>query len=87
MAHRVFIDSAFREWSVWDTNPNSFLEYAARPGLLVAEAMRSGWLTFQSSGPDAEKRRVAPIPDRWDELSLDELELLCRRATLVRAAR
>jgi hypothetical protein len=36
-----------------------------------------GWLAFESDG---EKRRLAPVPDAWEELSADTLEKLCREA-------
>jgi len=32
---------------------------------------------FESSD---EMRRVAPIPERWEELSADDLRMLCHRA-------
>ena len=36
-----------------------------------------GWLAFESDG---EKRRLAPVPDAWEELSANALEKLCREA-------
>lgn len=41
----------------------------------MAELER-GWVCFQS---EAEKRRLAPPPDGWDDYSEDELRDLCRR--------
>jgi hypothetical protein len=40
---------------------------------------------FESTG---EVRRLAPIPEKWIELSIDELRLLCHQAarTAYRAA-
>jgi hypothetical protein len=36
-----------------------------------------GWLTFES---DTEKRRLAPIPQRWETLPDSELTRLCQQA-------
>lgn len=44
------------------------------PGLLA------GWLTFEST---AERRRLVPIPERWEEAPESELYELCQRATPV----
>jgi hypothetical protein len=43
----------------------------------VGPAWIHGWLAFESNG---EKRRLAPVPDAWHELSANELERLCREA-------
>lgn len=37
-----------------------------------------GWVCFERPG---EKRRLAPTPAGWDEVSEDELLNLCRRAS------
>jgi hypothetical protein len=47
--------------------------------LLLSQQLASGWLTFQCP---TEKRRLAPIPQRWDELSEAELEKLCQSARI-----
>ena len=44
----------------------------------IAEGLSRGWLAFES-GPD--KRRLAPIPVGWDQLSDRELEALLARAS------
>jgi hypothetical protein len=49
--------------------------YALTPGL------EHGWLVCESP---TEKRRVRPIPPRWEARSDAELERLCRSATAVR---
>ena len=46
--------------------------YALTPGL------ERGWLVFESP---AEKRRIQPIPPRWEARSDAELERLCHSAT------
>jgi len=45
--------------------------------ITLSEGYGSGWLTFESL---AEKRRLVPIPNGWDELSQAELRVLCDRA-------
>lgn len=44
------------------------------PGLLA------GWLTFECT---TERRRLVPIPARWEEVPESELYELCQRATPV----
>jgi hypothetical protein len=56
-----------RRWSVPDTEPR----VRVRPGY------EQGWLACETS---TERRRVAPIPEHWEELSNAELEALCRNA-------
>ena len=45
--------------------------------ITLSEGYGSGWLTFESLN---EKRRLIPIPSRWDELSQAELRGLCDKA-------
>jgi hypothetical protein len=45
--------------------------------ITLAEGYGAGWLTFESLH---EKRRLTPIPGRWDELSQPELRTLCEKA-------
>jgi len=45
--------------------------------IVLAEGYGSGWLTFESL---TEKRRLLPIPARWEELSQAELRALCEKA-------
>lgn len=69
MAYREFQDSAGVTWTVWDTFPS-------RPEVMDPE-WRSGWLTFQTG---AARRRLAPIPPDWTEVSPSRLELMCKAA-------
>ncbi|CAA9319912.1 MAG: hypothetical protein AVDCRST_MAG89-1599 [uncultured Gemmatimonadetes bacterium] len=62
MAHREFMDAAGSRWQVWDTRPRSKAEVRAR--------YAGGWLSFESDG---ERRRLHPIPDRWEEVDDDTL--------------
>lgn len=38
--------------------------------LAVPEPLREGWLCFES---DTHKRRIAPVPPRWNEISSEAL--------------
>lgn len=48
-----------------------------KPFRFLTPDLASGWLAFES---DVEKRRLAPIPQRWEMLSDAELTLLCKQA-------
>ena len=43
----------------------------------LPDSFRAGWLVFES---DDELRRVAPIPEKWEELDTDTLRELCFKA-------
>jgi hypothetical protein len=45
--------------------------------ITLSEGYGGGWLTFESL---SEKRRLIPIPSRWEDLPLEELRGLCLRA-------
>jgi hypothetical protein len=47
---------------------------------VVDSPLANGWLTFESF---TEKRRLAPVPPRWDEMSNHELMELWQRANRV----
>jgi hypothetical protein len=72
MAMREFNDSDGVHWIVWSTKPWT-------GGVL--ESLRGGWLTFVS--PTTRKRLIG-IPDDWEAMPLDRLELLCKVADEVR---
>lgn len=48
-----------------------------RPAPLLSRRLASGWLAFECP---TEKRRLAPIPQFWEQLSDAELERLCHSA-------
>lgn len=50
-----------------------------RPAPLLSRQLATGWLAFECS---TEKRRLAPIPQHWDQLSEAELERLCQSARI-----
>ena len=73
VSQRIFDDIRGRRWRVFAVHPSSStLESGALP-----DSYREGWLSFEASD---ERRRVAPIPARWEELSIDELQILCHQA-------
>jgi hypothetical protein len=69
VAVREFTDSHGITWRVWKTRPSI--------AMLYTEEQRNGWLTFESA---TERRRLAPVPGGWEEISVDRLELFCRVA-------
>ena len=50
----------------------------------IPQGLSRGWLAFESG---QDKRRLAPIPAGWEELTDAELESLCARATQAPARR
>lgn len=48
--------------------------------ILLSQGYGSGWLTFESLD---EKRRLNPIPSRWETMSEAELRTLCEKAKRV----
>ena len=71
MPYVEFTDRAGRQWRVWHTMPTA--EVVA----VLPDDWKAGWLTFESG---EEKRRLAPVPEGWDRLRPERLELLCRVA-------
>ena len=45
--------------------------------ITLSEGYGAGWLTFESLN---EKRRLTPIPNRWEDLPHPELRTLCEKA-------
>ncbi len=73
MAIREFTDSAGIKWRVWSTIPQAGAVYEA--------SHKAGWLTFESA---TTRKRLAPIPRGWEEVTPERLELMCRAAEVVR---
>ncbi len=70
-----FIDGKGTEWMVTEV-----VQPATRmipTELLRLPEYRAGWLLFHSA---SHKRRLAPYPENWRELSRADLERLCRQA-------
>lgn len=68
---RDFVDAAGVLWQVWSTVP-----YTTG----VARSFREGWLTFECTH---ERRRLAPIPNGWEEASAAQLRVYCGRAEAI----
>ena len=47
----------------------------------VSPEFENGWLCFESEAGD--KRRLAPVPDSWENASTEKLWMWCRAATQV----
>jgi hypothetical protein len=73
ITHRVFDDIRGKRWHTFAVHGSeATVERAGLP-----DAFKHGWLVFESTD---EVRRVAPIPDKWAELSIDDLRQLCYSA-------
>ncbi len=77
MPLREFTDSAGRRWRVWDIRPEQM--HAATRAEDHLQNVINGWLAFEPAAGGA-KRRLAPIPARWDSATEAELEAMLERA-------
>jgi hypothetical protein len=92
-------DQNGRWWDVWDTRPTIIDRRAGRerrtggrvagdrrqksePRVAVEPEFRKGWLAFQSG---TDWRRLAPIPEKWESMSDNELLALLARAAATEA--
>jgi hypothetical protein len=75
---RTFVDTVGVEWTVREVVATMTPTLAR---LLEHDRRRGGWLVFEST--DGEKRRLAPYPPDWRNLSKFEIERWCMRATRV----
>ena len=71
MAVITFTDAAGTSWDVFQVRRASTKEGAVTPG------REAGWLAFSSG---FERRRLAPVPEAWEQLPAPALEQLCREA-------
>ena len=71
--HRIFEDVRGKRWHAFQVQGSS----ATAERASLPDSFRGGWLVFES---DDELRRVAPIPDKWEELDTDVLRELCSKA-------
>jgi hypothetical protein len=65
---RFVIDAEGVEWTIWEVMP-MLRAKRTEPGSSLPplpHELRDGWLTFQSP---MERRRVAPTPSGWSEMS------------------
>ena len=77
MGLREFTDQTGRRWHVWDILPEQM--HAATRAEDHLQNVINGWLAFEPAG-GGEKRRLAPIPPRWQSASEAELESMLQRA-------
>jgi hypothetical protein len=92
MPHRTFRDEVGREWDVWEVVPTAVERRMAKASprpptierrkiqetrVVVPDRLQNGWLAFQSGG---ERRRLAPIPGEWEDLTATELLDLLNQA-------
>ena len=92
MAHRSFRDDKGRQWEVWDVVPTAVERRMARTTprppaverrkvqetrVVVPERLQRGWLAFQSG---KDRRRLAPIPRDWCDMTVSELLDLLQQA-------
>ena len=71
--HRRFEDANSVRWDAFAVYPSR--ETAGRAEL--PDPFQHGWLSFDSG---AVTRRLAPIPDEWEQASEDGLRRLCEKA-------
>lgn len=67
----------FVPWHGSERRTGTDRRITAQRRITLSEGYGGGWLTFESL---QEKRRLIPIPSRWDELSQGELRDLCEKA-------
>lgn len=77
MPLREFADSSGRRWRVWDIRPEQM--HAATRAEDYLQSVINGWLAFESADR-GEKRRLAPIPAKWDSATEAELEEMLGKA-------
>src|SRR5918993_5864758 len=77
MSLREFTDSTGRRWRVWDIHPEQM--YAPPRAEDHLQSVIEGWLAFEPAA-GGEKRRLTPIPARWDAATDAELEAMLEQA-------
>lgn len=82
---RGFTDSTGVEWRVWEVIPSRAA--IGSTGTRSRTSLNStpyanGWLCFEC---DAEKRRLAPIPEGWEHRPPAEIAKLLGQATPVQS--
>ena len=77
MALREFTDPTGARWGVWDIRPEQM--HAATRAEDHLQSVINGWLAFEPAD-GGEKRRLSPIPARWDSATEAELNAMLDRA-------
>ena len=69
--------SQYFAWGGTERRSGTDRRTSSQRRIVLSEGYGRGWLTFESLH---EKRRLIPIPARWEELSQGELRDLCEKA-------
>lgn len=85
MSYRVVTDRTGAAWQVWTVHPT---RRGASSAFTVAPEYTTGWLAFErlddGADPSArEKRRLAPVPNGWEQSSEADVLRLLASATPV----
>ena len=83
MALREFTDRNGATWRVWDITPEH-----THPATRIEDYLQGfldGWLVFECV-VSGEKRRLYPLPARWESASDEDLERICHSADPVKAS-
>lgn len=78
MPVREFTSPDGQRWTAWNVVPGQHVTHAARTIAHLPPELEGGWLCFECA---AEKRRLAPVPDGWEEMDDAALTTLCGQAT------
>lgn len=70
---RVFDDARGKRWHAYAVQPT----VGSVKSVSVRESFKRGWLCFESHD---QLRRLAPVPDHWQDLALEDLRRLCLKA-------
>jgi hypothetical protein len=73
MAHRRIVDENEHVWDVWEVKTST----STTRRIQVPAELQAGWLAFQCG---EERRRLAPLPIGWNEMSDRALLELMARA-------
>ena len=80
MGLRFFSDSDGHSWRVWR------VESPTASAHLIDATFRDGWLAFERED-NAERRRLAQVPDDWESLPSERLGSLLESAARVDLSR
>jgi hypothetical protein len=73
----------YRAWGGMERRSGADRRTVNQRRITLAEGYGRGWLTFESL---SEKRRLIPIPTKWEDLTNGELRALCEKAKPVTKA-
>ena len=81
MAARIFSAPDGTLWQAWTVVPGEHADWPSHARRHLPDSLAGGWVCFESA---SEKRRLSPIPTRWDDCDEGELWGLCSSAEPVR---